>query len=295
MQGMLSQIQKYVYSGLSISDIVNCFGLKEILRPSGSLIGLKYRLGGLAKFESEIIKRHTYISTQSNWTKAHIHYCNPGAQIFSTRIPLRKEFLGGIRWDYSKCKKNTVFTSAASASSFKGLHILIEAIGLLKTSFPEIKLRIAGYIGKGIRQSGYTKFLKTRIKKLGIEKNVYWLGPLTAQEMVDNLLKAHVAVIPSFIESYCVALEEPLTIGVPCVASYAGAMPELAVHNESALYFPPGDSGICASYIEQIFVNHGLAQKLSDNSYSRKKVNTEIDISRVQVEIYNSVLGSNKI
>lgn len=291
MQGLISEINKCTYSGLSLSDIINCFRLKEIIKPSVSLLGIKYRWSKSATFETEIIRQHKYISTQSDWTRAHIHYYNPHAQLFSTRIPLRKEFVGRMRWDDFECEKFTVFTAADPARSFKGLHVLIDAIGLLKTSFPEIKLVIAGYIGKGIRESGYTKFLKRRIKKLEIEDNVHWAGALNAEEIVDNLLKSNVAVIPSFIESYCLALDEPLTLGVPCVASYAGAMPELAVHNQSALYFPPGDAEICASYIKQIFVNHSLAQKLSDNSYSSKKINAEIDISRIQLKIYNSVLG----
>jgi glycosyltransferase involved in cell wall biosynthesis len=294
IQGLVSQIQKYVYYGLTTIDIMRCFGIKEIMKPSASLLALKHRFNKLADFEIEIIKKHKNISTQSDWTRAHVYYCNPEAQVFSTKIALRAEFLACAQWDYSKCDDFTIFTVSADSLSFKGLHVLIDAIALLKPFFPRMKLNIAGYIAKGIRQSGYTRFIKAKIRKLGIEEMVYWVGALNAKELIKYILKTHVVVIPSFIESYCVFFHEALTVGVPCVVSFSGAMPEFAVHNQSALFFPPGDSEMLARCIVRIFESHRLAQRLSDNSYLDKQKCLHKDIIQNQLEIYKRVVRANK-
>jgi len=47
------------------------------------------------------------------------------------------------------------------------------------------------------------------------------------------------------------ALAEVMIVGLPTVVSYIGAMPKLAQHNESALYFPVGDYMACSIQIEK--------------------------------------------
>lgn len=287
IQGLTSKIKKHVYSNLSFWDIINCISIKEILRPSSSLISLKNSYKKWSIYEREIIIGHSYISTQSDWVRSCIKYINPHAKIFCTKIPLRKEFFQAVnKWDLNKCNKFSVFTSASATLPFKGLSVLIDAIELLKKSFPSIKLNIAGQISNGVQQTGYTKFIKKRIESLGLTENVVWLGALNAGGIISKLIESHVAVVPSFVESYCVALKEAITIGIPAVASYAGAMPELGKNNKMVSYFPPGDASMCAYSIEKIFANEDMSNKALNKNTLTDQTNTDIDASNLQIEIY---------
>ena len=102
--------------------------------------------------------------------------------------------------------------------------------------------------------------------------------------------KANVVVVPSFVESYCLALDEALTVGVPVVSSFAGAMPELATNEKSALYFPPGDIVMCANAIERFFVDRNFSKEVSSNSYYEKRSGNNINIARSQLAIYHHIL-----
>lgn len=291
IQGLISQIKNYIYSGLTFHETFKCIGLKEILKPSTSIFASKRRFNQSSKTELEIIQNHNNISTQSDWVRAHIEFLNPKARIYETKIPLRQKFVKGAKWDFNKIAKNKIFTSLSSPVPYKGLHVLIDAMRLLKNEFPKIKLVIAGHYGHGIKESGYEKFLKRKIKTNHLIENIVWLGSLNEEEITNQLLKSHVAVFSSFIESYGVAVAESLTLGVPTVVSYSGALPEQGVDKESLLFYPPGDVFVCASKIKQIFIDNELSDNLSANAIKRNSEISNQDITNLQIHIYNEVLN----
>ena len=98
--------------------------------------------------------------------------------------------------------------------------------------------------------------------------------------------------LPSFVESFCMTLEESLFAGTPTVASFSGAMPELATNEESALFFPPGDIVMCARCIERILTDVKLATNLSLNSYNSKRKEDRTLTVKKQLEIYYSSLNN---
>jgi len=287
IQGLKFAISNYFFSGLSLFEYVNCIGVKELLKPSISLFGLRSEYKKWGKFEKEMLLTHKSISTQSNWVRAYVKSINPQARLFNTSIAIRSEFLEAMKWELNRCVPFRIFTSANSSSiSYKGLHILIDAIAILKKQFPQISLCIACSISEGLRLDGYSKWLISKIKHLGLTENVYWLGSLDADNIISQMYQANVVVIPSFIESYCLALEESLTLGVPTVASFAGGMPELATHEETALFFTPGDIVMCANSIERFFTNKELIQKISCKAYNEKRNKKNADIALTQLSIY---------
>lgn len=289
-QGLKFAIEKYFYSGLTLIDLIKCLGIKEFIKPSLSLFCEKYSFKNWGKFEKEMLMNHKNISTQSEWVRAHVMSLNPTAQIFKTARSLRIEFVEADKWNGDNCISYQVFTSTSSIVSYKGLHVLVDAIAILKKRYPKIRLCIAGKVRSGLREEGYSKWLKRKIKYLGINENISWLGSMDAKNLVLQMHKANVVVVPSFIESYCNALNEALTVGVPTVASFAGGMPELAIHEKTALFFPPGDATMCANAIEKFFTNIEYASIVSQNAYNAKKSKNNRDITDIQFQIYSNFL-----
>lgn len=292
IQGLKFECSRYYYSGLSLIDIIKCFGLKEIIRPKYSIVGAKYSFARWGKFEKEIISMNKNISTQSNWVRAYVRNLNPQAILFNTSIKLRKEFITGQKWEMNKCTNHQIFTSTSTILSYKGLHILIDALAILKKKYSDVRLVVAGSIsGKGLRRDGYTRWLMRKITNLGLDENIIWTGPLDAQMIVTKLSQSNVAVIPSFIETYCVALDESLSLGVPTVISYSGALPELASHEKTALFYPPGDFVMCANAIETLFDNVDISKELSNNAYDANKSKQKRNIAKDQLEIYFKIMS----
>lgn len=291
IQGILSTCVSVFYGGLSNSELMGCVGLKEIILPQRLFYFRKQEFIKRSRIEKFIISNSPRIAVQSDWVKAHIKLENENAILFNAGILLRKEFYVAEPWKRSKNNEVIIFTSSSGSNMYKGLHVLLRAIAVLKKTIPTIKLHIGGRIlFDKILQDGYSNWLVKEAKKLGIINNIEWLGSLTADEIIYQLQIASVFVVPSYVESYCLALAEAMIIGIPCVASYAGAMPELAEDKKSALFFPVGDYTTCASHIQQIVNDESIANHLSIKARaSAFKKNNFIDNVKVQLAIYDTI------
>ena len=291
IQGLKFEISNYFYSGLSAMDLCSSIYIKDVLKPRTSIFGLKASFKKWGNFEKEIIANHNYINTQSEWVRASVARINKKAVKYNTVMSLRNEFITAQKWDINKCTRNRLFTVTSSLVSYKGLHVLIDAVELLVKDFPDIQLTIATSLDYGIRRDGYTRLLFKKIRKKGLTKHVNWLRPLTAGEMVSEFQATHVTVVPSFVESYSLALEESLFAGVPTVASFAGAMPELGAHRETVSYFQPGNAGMCAAEIKRILENDDIAVKLSDEAYLSKEDRRNNKAIQEQINTYRDILN----
>jgi glycosyltransferase involved in cell wall biosynthesis len=209
--------------------------------------------------------------------------------MFKNERILRPEFYLAKPWTYNNSA--VLFTFLGYASPFKGLHVLIESLRILKREFPDIKLYIAGSNQlEGLRRDGYLNFINNIIKRNDLTDNVIWLGPLSANEIIKYLYLSAVAVFPSFIESYGVALAESMMIGVPSVAAYNGGYSYLGNDHENVLFFPPGESSLCAFQINKILSDKNLTIKLSINSrLAALKRNDFNNVLKQQIHIYQEI------
>ena len=132
---------------------------------------------------------------------------------------------------------------------------------------------------------------KLIIKKYGLQKNVIYLGSLDENQIITHLQEANACVIPSFIETYCLAFAESMIVGTPTIASFAGAMPELAENGEEALFYNSMDYYSCAALIDKVIQDKKLAEHLSEKGRIRRMRENDITavVSR-QIEIYKEVL-----
>lgn len=294
IQGLLAPYTEYYYGGLSIKEIFQSIHLKEIIMPSRTLFHKKevFRKRGMS--ETANIKSFKHISYQSQWVKNYISFVNPSAILYPTKIMLRKAFLDSQKWNFHNVGDSpVVFSTCSAAVTYKGMHIIIKAIALLKSKYPKIKLKLAGSINVGNKLlDGYSVFLNKLIKKYGLQENVIYLGSLDENQIITHLQEANACVIPSFIETYCLAFAESMIVGTPTIASFAGAMPELAENGKEALFYNSVDYYTCAALIDNVLQNRGLAETLSENGRTRRmKENNMNTVVKTQLEIYNKVLN----
>jgi glycosyltransferase involved in cell wall biosynthesis len=296
IQGLLFAYTDYYYGGLTLKEILQSIYLKEILMPWRTLFGKKkvfYRRG---KTEIDCLGSFDYIAYQSKWVKDQLQYVlKPNSNIYPTKIMLRPAFYNSDRWEYKTPNNDPViFSSCSAAVTYKGLHVLLKAIALLKKKYPKVQLHIAGNINVGNKlKDGYSIFLTRLIRKLDLESNVVLVGALNENQIIDELTTANVCVVPSFVETYCLAFAEAMMVGIPTVVSFAGAMPELAEHYEEALFYNSLDYVVCANSIDELIQNKVLAEKLSTNSRARRlRENNENDVIETQISIYKNIIAS---
>ena len=295
IQGLLALYYYYYYGGLTTKDILKCIYLKEMLMPWRNLFYKKsvFKLRGI--IETECIKNFSYISCQSNWVNNYISFINPNAILFSTNIILRKKFYTADAWQYKNSSSPIIFTTASGAIPYKGIHIALKVIQILKEKYPKIQLRIAGQMKIGNHLvDGYSIYIHKLIKSYQIEENITLLGPIDEIQIVQELQKCNACIIPSFVETYCLAFAEAMIVGVPTVVSYAGAMPELAKDKEEALFYNSNDFYAAASHIDNLLQNKELAEKISKNCRERRmRENAITKVVENQIRIYKQIIETN--
>jgi len=292
MQGLKYRIAKVFFGGLTLSERLCCVGIKELLKRRTMRADQRnFECWGL--LEEEMIRSHYFISVQSAWMAAQVKAINPDAYIFPIDLVLRGPFYDPEGWQPPSC--NTIFCSTSYTSPFKGLHVAVRALGILRKRIPDARLRIAGaHQRPGIRQDGYMRWINRLIQELGLISAIDWLGPLDAEQIVAELKKAAAVVIPTFIENCCTAMQEAMAIGTPVVVSHAGGIPSLGRDEESCLFFTPGDEAMCAYQLGRVLTEDALAQRLSMES--RKIAAIRNDRQRIvqrQSEIYLHVIADS--
>lgn len=105
---------------------------------------------------------------------------------------LRKAFIESQTWAFHNVGDSPiVFSTCSAAVTYKGMHIIIKAIALLKSKYPKIKLKLAGNINVGNKLlDGYSVFLNKLIKKYGLQENVIYLGSLDENQIITHLQEA---------------------------------------------------------------------------------------------------------
>lgn len=240
IQGMTSVLHKYYRGGITLSEILLNISFRDLIR--GGILRTQLSFKKRGKYECEMLRLVSHVIGRTSWDYAHTKAINPALTYHWGGETLRKEYYAGRHWNYSECRRHSIFLSQ-SQYSYKGLHQLLKALPLILRQYPDTTIRVAGTdptLGYDRSQwwriTGYGRYLMSLIKKLGVRQIIDFIGPKGPDDMIDELLQCNVFVIPSAIENSPNSLGEAQILGVPCVASYVGGVMDMMIGNEANLY-----------------------------------------------------------
>ena len=247
-----------------------------------------WRMVAKAEREREIYRRCRYfIGRTGGWDKAHQMRLKPEGKYYPIRECMRPEFYTAAPWRREEARGVTVYTTA-SGSLLKGTDVLVQAVALLRRRHPEIRLRVAGLLE---RNNTVARRMFRMVDQLGLSAQVEFLGQLDSTQIVDELKRARVFVLPSFIENGSNSLAEAQLVGTPVVSSFVGGLPESVAEGETGLLFQAGDSATLAGQIARILGDDNLAMDLSsrarDMAFVRYSTVRNVD---VLLAAYNDIL-----
>lgn len=304
IQGLIDVCKNSYWGDIPFIDLIKSRTLRDWIRIDG-LIEQKIKWHQRAKWEREIFAKNDQFIGRTQWDRAHTRRMNPNAHYYHCDELIRTPFYNA-RWNINNIEKHTIYASSASYP-LKGFHVLISALEILIKEFPAAKVgcpllnsyneeKGMQHIWKRIRSNGYSKYLTDLIASKDLEKHIVPLGVLDSGEVAHELTKAHVYVLPSFIENSPNSLAEAMLVGTPSVVSFVGGIPSMVVNEKSALCFPAGDATILAEQIRRIFLDDNLANKLS--SEARREAlsrHSETKIVDQLLTIYRTILENYPI
>lgn len=180
---------------------------------------------------------------------------------------------------------NLFFGIAARLDLVKDHKTLLNALGLIKDKLKDTQFLIAGS-GNSMEE------LKNLSNKLGLSKNVHFLGQVSDPFSLFNALDVN--ILTSTSESFPYAILEGAKMKCPIISTEVGGIPELVEDGINGYLFKVGDSERLSQLILQLIDNPDKISEMGNNLY--KKVSEEfttLAMAKRHYEIYTQILNKN--
>ncbi|WP_321826997.1 glycosyltransferase family 4 protein [Maribacter dokdonensis] len=296
IQGMTSIYARYYKGQLTFWQIFKNLTLKDVIRQNSILDAQrKFKKRG-EKIEMGYLSQCQHFIGRTQWDFDHVRSINPTATYHFCNESLRNSFYSASKWNLENINRHTLFLSQA-LYPIKGLHKVLEALQIVRREYPTIQIRIAGmnitkyssFMDK-IRIDGYGNYIRKIIKQNDLQNLVHFTGPLDEKEMVREYLSCHAFICPSSIENSPNSLGEAQLLGVPCIASYVGGIPDMVSHGETGLLYRFEEVEMLAQHIIRLFKDNTLAQSISKAAIKLASLrhNRENNSTKT-IAIYNNI------
>jgi len=298
IQGLLFVTAQHFYAGLPAKAIYG-FTLRNFFNKDSVYFGRKsFERGGISEIEA--LRKVDHVIGRTTWDKANLLQINPEINYYFCNETLRESFYQH-EWELGSCERNTIFLSQGR-DSYKGLHYMVEALPLILQRFPHTKVYVGGVDVTEIKtmkdkllETYYGKYIRRRIKELGLQDYFFFTGMLGEREICEKFLQSHVFLCPSSVENSPNSLGEAMILGAPCVASYVGGIPDMLEHGKEGFLYQADAPYMLAYYICKLFANDDIAREFSKAARIRAKITHCRDRNMKQLlKIYHSIGELNK-
>lgn len=191
---------------------------------------------------------------------------------FSSQIETRDE------------RESFTFINVALLTPNKGGRFLIKAFAKALASQLDMKLKIGG---DGDERAA----LVVLAQELGVENNVEFLGMLSRQQVVDQIVTSDVFVLSSQYETFGVVVIEALALGKPVIATRCGG-PEDLICNDNGILVPVNDVDALAAAMLDIYNNRDSYNSQIIRSDCSAQYSEEV-IAEKLMQIYSDVQSEN--
>lgn len=141
----------------------------------------------------------------------------------------------------------------------KGIHFLIEAAGGIVKGYNNTKFVIAG-------TGPMTEELKNRVRQMGIEQKVLFVGYMNDEDRDKLYRVANVAVFPSLYEPFGIVALEAMAAGCPVVVSDTGGLSEIVDHKVNGLKAITGSTESLIDNVSELLYDENLVNTVKENA-----------------------------
>ncbi len=269
--GLVSRCALHFFGGIA-EEMHHVRTVRDLLR--GSIFADYRKMNKKAGIETDTLQNCQYVTGRTDWDRACVTLVNPHIQYDFCNENLRDAFYC-TTWSNEKCERHSIFSSS-SASPLKGTHQVIEALPIIRSHYPDVKLYLTGNDPRKrsgwityFKRTGYQKYLCKLLDKYDMNDAVVFTGFLNEQQMAERYAKSNVYVLPSCIENSPNSLCEAMLVGVPSVASNVGGVSSLLESGKEGFLYPFDEPYMLAYRILELFSDEKLAVDLSKNARER--------------------------
>lgn len=296
LQGIISVIERYYLGGIDSREFLG-ISIFNILRRISIFHSMK-KIRNDAQNEIQLLSNVKYVIGRTDWDKLHSKTLNPNNVYFHLDEILRKSFYEKV-WCDETPKNHTIFTTQANVP-YKGIHMLLKALYIIKKKYPDVKLKIA--LGQNISRkltikekvsaTDYTLYLRKIIKDYNISENVEVLGPMNEKQIIGEYLECGIYVSSSAIENSSNSLCEAQILGVPAIATNVGGTETITENGKLTPMYRYEEYEILAEKIISLFSegpNYLQLSKARERALVRHNITS---ITDSLIEIYKYIFNT---
>ncbi len=132
----------------------------------------------------------------------------------------------------------------------------LQAFALLRKTLVDARLTVAGSGPQGAE-------LQALAANLGVAEAVRFSGRIDNADIAALYASADCMLNPSTVDNMPISILEALACGVPVVSTDAGGIPDMVVHEQTALLVPIGDAAAMAAAALRVLNDPSLATRLA--------------------------------
>ena len=232
------------------------------------------------------------IATDCQWVKHDVaqHYAGVADKIFAITMGAPTELYGAVTKDLGAAVRarfalpETFAFYPAQTWQHKNHLRLLEAIALLRDR-DQVALNL---VCTG-RQNEFHRTVQKRVRELGLESQVRFLGFIEPQDLRALYHLAQFMIHPSLFEGGGLPILEAFREGTPVVCSNTTSLPEYA--GDAVLYFDPMSVPSIADAARRMFTDQALREALRARGAARIQNFTWERTARTYRALYRSLTG----
>src|SRR6185437_842633 len=172
---------------------------------------------------------------------------------------------------------------------YKNLEVVIQAIGILKKTQPNVKLVIIG-------DGPHKKSLQELTNKLGLGNNVEFLGYVSLDEKMKIIAASNALVFPSLCEGFGLVILEAFSQRTPVLVSNIKPMSDIVSDGKNGFVLDPYDEKSWAEHLLQLIENPSYALEMGreGSKLLADSFNQDLMYNKIK-EMYTSCKVKNKI
>ncbi|HEU4760466.1 MAG TPA: glycosyltransferase family 4 protein, partial [Dehalococcoidia bacterium] len=166
----------------------------------------------------------------------------------------------------------------------KALPVLLEAMSLVRNSGRDARLTI---VGDGPRRAA----CEALVADMALQEHVEFAGWRGRPEVPEFFRRAHVFVLPSYVESFGQVMLEAMASGLPVVTTHLSNMAGLIQQESNGLLVPAGDARALADAIGRLAADEPFRLRLAERSRDDARAYSWESVAAQYLELFEAALG----
>jgi len=187
-------------------------------------------------------------------------------------------------------KSNCIIAIVGRITPLKGHTFFLKSMAKVLKTVTNAKIWVIGDVPA--KKASYKQELELLVRRLGMEKNVEFLG--SRQDIPQILAKTDILVLSTVTqEAFGRVILEAQAAGVPVVATNVGGVIDIIDDGQTGLLVPPKDTDAMAKAVIRIVRDKNLAEQLVANAQTKLKKNFTLKhMASSTIKVYEELLSS---